>query len=207
MAGDQAPGRPASLRSEVITIPVGDAAGFFEALAAHGEKLACVLLDLMPNRAGLVPAPQDFVALVRRATAPLGIALIVEEVITFRLCHGGMQDAYRLTPDLTVLGKIIGGGLPVGAFGGRAEIMAVFDPAGSYPVDHGGTFTANPVTMSAGLAALELLGPDVYLRKGDLARSNAEFVGQVVALATMLQRPVASVSEARKILGLSQTTK
>lgn len=164
VAGDNAPGRPASLRSEVVTVPVADAARFLEALAVHGDELACVLLDLMPNRAGLVPAPQDFVALVRRAIAPLGIALIVDEVITFRLCHGGMQDAYRLTPDLTVLGKIIGGGLPVGAFGGRAEIMAVFDPGESYPVDHGGTFTANPVTMSAGLAALELLSPEEIAR-------------------------------------------
>jgi glutamate-1-semialdehyde 2,1-aminomutase len=167
VAGDRAPGRPASLHSEVITVPVGDAARFFEALVEHGERLAGVLLDLMPNRAGLSPAPREFASLVRRATAQLGIALIVDEVITFRLCYGGMQDDYELTPDLTVLGKVIGGGLPVGALGGRTEIMAVLDPTGRDPVDHGGTFTANPVTMSAGLAALELL------RAQEIARINS----------------------------------
>ena len=180
VAGDSAAGRPASLRSEVIAVPPGDAACFFETLAEHCDELACVLLDLMPNRVGLAPAAADFVSLVRRATAQFGIALIVDEVITFRLRYGGMQDAYQLTPDLTVLGKAIGGGLPVGAFGGRAEIMARFDPGGHDPVDHGGTFTANPVTMSAGLAALELLSPEEITRintLGDRLRGGLRDLG------------------------------
>jgi glutamate-1-semialdehyde 2,1-aminomutase len=78
-------------------------------------------------------------------------------VITFRLSYGGLQDEYDATPDLTTLGKVIGGGFPVGAFGGRLDIMNVFDPRGSDAVAHGGTFSANPVTMSAGLAAMRLL--------------------------------------------------
>ncbi len=123
VAGDDAPGRPAGLRADIVTAPVGDAERFLEALEAHGDRLACVLLDLMPNRAGLAPADADFVTLVRRETARRGVALVVDEVITFRLGYGGMQDCHGLTPDLTVLGKIIGGGLPVGAFGGRADIM------------------------------------------------------------------------------------
>lgn len=154
---DGARGRSSSLKGEVITVPSGDAERFMEALDAHDGHLACVLMDLMPNRAGLVPATAGFVELVRRETEARGIVWIVDEVITFRLTYGGLQDEYDATPDLVTLGKIIGGGFPVGAFGGRADIMKVFDPRGPDAVDHGGTFSANPVTMSAGLAALRLL--------------------------------------------------
>ena len=157
VASDGAPGRPAALEAEVISVPEGDAERFLAATEAHGGKLACVLMDLMPNRTGLVPASADLVRLVRQETERCGIVWIVDEVITFRLSHGGMQDFYEATPDLTVLGKIIGGGFPVGAFGGREEIMTVFDPRQPGAIDHGGTFSANPVTMKAGLAALSLL--------------------------------------------------
>ena len=157
VVNDGARGRPSSLEAEVVTVPFGDVERFVEALDRHDGHLACVLMDLMPNRAGLVPAPADFVELVRRETEARGIVWIVDEVITFRLSYGGLQDEYDATPDLTTLGKVIGGGFPVGAFGGRLDIMSVFDPRGSDPVDHGGTFSANPVTMSAGLAALLLL--------------------------------------------------
>jgi glutamate-1-semialdehyde 2,1-aminomutase len=152
-----APGLTRAGRAELVTVPVGDAEAFAGAVDEHGERLACVLLDLMPNRAGLRPVPPELVALVRAETSARGILLVVDEVITGRLAVGGLQAAYGLQADLVTLGKVIGGGFPVGAFGGRADVMAVLDPRRPVPVGHGGTFSANPVSMRAGLAALDLL--------------------------------------------------
>ena len=176
-------GRPASLEASVISVPWGDARGFVRALEEHGERLACVLMDLMPNRAGLVPASSEFVRLVREETEARGIVWIVDEVITFRLAYGGLQDLYDPVPDLTTLGKIIGGGFPVGAFGGRKDIMGVFDPRQPAAVDHGGTFSANPVTMAAGLAALALLDGPAIARinlLGDGLREQLRGLGYTV---------------------------
>jgi glutamate-1-semialdehyde 2,1-aminomutase len=180
VVNDGARGRPSSLEAEVVTVPFGDAESFVEALNRNDGHLACVLMDLMPNRAGLVPAAAGFVDLVRRETEARGIVWIVDEVITFRLSYGGLQDEYDATPDLTTLGKVIGGGFPVGAFGGRLDIMKVFDPCGPGAVAHGGTFSANPVTMSAGLAAMRLLNRTEIQRingLGDRLRRELQAAG------------------------------
>ncbi len=200
VASDGAPGRPAALEAEVLSAPVNDAAGFLAALEAHGDELACVLMDLMPNRAGLVPATAEFVQLVRQETERRGIVWIVDEVITFRLSLGGMQDWYDATPDLTVFGKVIGGGFPVGAFGGREDIMQVFDPRQPNAIDHGGTFSANPVTMSAGLAALDLLSQDEIERinsLGDRLRTQLQGLGYEVSGRGSLLRIVGDVDMSR----------
>jgi glutamate-1-semialdehyde 2,1-aminomutase len=119
----------------------------------------------MPNRVGLIPARADFLRAIREVTAAHGICLIFDEVISFRLGYRGAQGVFGIRPDLTSLGKIIGGGFPVGAVGGRAEVMAVFDPRGGKPrVPHGGTFNANPVTMAAGLAAMQLMDEKAFDR-------------------------------------------
>ncbi len=159
-----APGVPAAAHEDVVTLPVGDGRALLAALDEHGPRLACVLLDLMPNRAGLRPADPEFVALARRETARRGIVLILDEVITFRLGVGGMQQTYGVEGDLVVLGKAIGGGLPAGAVGGRAEVMDVFDPRRADAVAHGGTFSANPVSLRAGLAALRALDATAIAR-------------------------------------------
>ncbi len=151
-------GVPAAAQRDVVTVPVGDEGALLAALQEHGEHLACVLLDLMPNRAGLRPAEPAFAALVREQTARRGIVLILDEVITFRLSTGGMQKLYGIEGDIVTLGKLIGGGLPIGAIGGRAAQMEVFDPRGPDAVVHGGTFSANPVSLRAGLATLDALG-------------------------------------------------
>ncbi len=104
------------------------------------------------------PLEPSFVRLVREQTERRGIALVLDEVITFRLAPGGMHSLYGIDGDLVALGKMIGGGFPVGAIGGRAAFMDVFDPRRPDAVAHGGTFSANPVTMRAGLAALEAFG-------------------------------------------------
>jgi glutamate-1-semialdehyde 2,1-aminomutase len=150
-------GVPAAAQRDVVTVPVGDERALLAALAEHGERLACVLLDLMPNRAGLRAAEPAFAALVREQTARRGIVLILDEVITFRLSTGGIQELYGIEGDIVTLGKLIGGGLPVGAIGGRVAQMEVFDPRAPAAVVHGGTFSANPVSLRAGLATLDAL--------------------------------------------------
>jgi glutamate-1-semialdehyde 2,1-aminomutase len=167
-------GVPAAAQHGVLSLPVGDEHAFDEALQEHGERLACVLLDLMPNRAGLRPADPAFVALVREQTARRGIVLIVDEVITFRLAVGGMQETYGICGDLVVLGKLVGGGLPIGAIGGRADLMSLFDPSRSDAVAHGGTFSANPVSMRAGRAALVALDADAIARINGLGEQLRE---------------------------------
>jgi len=155
------------IAQQIISVPVGDGAALRAALEADGERIACVLFDAMPNRAGLRPADPDFVGMLRAETARRGILLILDEVITFRIAYGGIQSLYDLEPDISTLGKLIGGGFPVGAVGGRADLMDLFDPRRPAHVVHGGTFSANPVTMRAGIVALDLL------TEQEIARINA----------------------------------
>ncbi|HXC23287.1 MAG TPA: aminotransferase class III-fold pyridoxal phosphate-dependent enzyme [Solirubrobacteraceae bacterium] len=147
-------GVPAVAQRDVLTLELGDEGAFLAALDEHDGRIAAVLLDLMPNRAGLQPLDPSFVQLVRAQTQRRGIALVLDEVITFRLAPGGLHSLYGIEGDLIALGKMIGGGFPVGAVGGLGAFMDVFDPRRPDAVAHGGTFSANPVTMRAGLAAL-----------------------------------------------------
>lgn len=178
-----APGVPTSIGDSVVVVPQGDRAAFDAALAEHAHDLAAVLIDLMPNRAGLEPADADFVRYVRETTSARGALLVVDEVISFRLAVGGLHRSYGIDPDLVTLGKVVGGGFPVGAVGGRADVMAVFDPTRSSPVGWGGTFSANPVTMTAGLAALKRFGEDEVRclnARGDALRRRLRDLGVAV---------------------------
>ena len=157
-------GVPAAAQADVLTLPLGDHDAFVSAVETHADRLAAVLLDLLPNRAGLAPVERSFASLVRELTAAHGIVLILDEVITFRLSPSGLHALYGIEPDLVTLGKALGGGLPCGALGGRAAVMDVFDPALPDPIALAGTFSANPVTMRAGLAALRALDPSAIAR-------------------------------------------
>ncbi|RNC81882.1 MAG: aspartate aminotransferase family protein [Phycisphaera sp.] len=150
-------GTPASALADVVVIPFNNPEKALAILDEHASDLACVLLDLMPHRVGLKPANPEFVHAIREWTERNGALLVLDEVITFRSGYGGLQEHYNLTPDLTALGKVIGGGFPVGALVGKAEIMDVMDPKpGEKPrFPHSGTFSANPITMTAGLVAME----------------------------------------------------
>jgi glutamate-1-semialdehyde 2,1-aminomutase len=160
-----AKGTPDNVLADVVTIPFNDAEAAVSLIREHGKELACVLVDPMPNRAGLAPADAAFVRVLREVTREIGALLVFDEVITFRLGYSGAQGIWAIDPDLTALGKIMGGGFPVGAVGGRAEVMAVFDPRQGKPaLPHGGTFSANPVTMRAGLAAMQLLDHAAFAR-------------------------------------------
>jgi glutamate-1-semialdehyde 2,1-aminomutase len=149
-------GVPASFAAETIVVPFNDPAALDAAFAANPGKVAGVILEPYIGNVGFIPATPGFLAHVRAACTDHGAVLIFDEVMTgFRLARGGVQELEHIKPDLTTLGKIIGGGLPVGAFGGRAEIMDRLAPIG--PVYQAGTLSGNPLAMAAGIAALKLL--------------------------------------------------
>ena len=160
-----AKGTPPNVLADTLTIPFNDIDAAVSLIREHGPDLACILVDPMPNRAGLVPADKAYLEALRQISREVGALLIFDEVITFRLGFHGAQGHWGITPDLTTLGKIIGGGFPVGAVAGGAQFMAVFDPTEGKPaLPHGGTFSANPVTMTAGLAAMDLLDTTAFDR-------------------------------------------
>ena len=171
-------GTPRGVLDDVIAVPFNDVEAMRDVFAAHGAAIAGVLIDPMPNRAGLIPARRDYLDAMVGIAHAAGALVIFDEVIAFRLGHSGAQGLWGISPDLTALGKIIGGGFPVGAVGGRAEVMAVFDPTGGKPaLPHGGTFTANPVTMRAGLAAMKALTPESFARLDRLAQRTSRSRG------------------------------
>ena len=164
-------GTPPAVLEDVVVLPFNRTELAVARIEKEASHLAAVIIDPMPNRVGLIPARADFLRAMREVTTKHGICLIFDEVISFRLGYHGAQGLFDIRPDLTSFGKIIGGGFPVGAVGGRAEVMSVFDPRGGKPaVPHGGTFNANPVTMSAGLAAMQLMDEKAFDRIDELGR-------------------------------------
>ena len=175
-------GTPPAALAEVIVIPYNDVERALAILDRHKGELACVLLDLMPHRVGLRPADGDFVRAIRNWTRADGALLVLDEVITFRCHYGGAENWYDLTPDLTALGKILGGGFPVGAIVGRAEVMDVMNPLGDRVLfPHSGTFSANPISMSAGLATMEMFDEVAVKRVNLLAARAREGIAEVIA--------------------------
>jgi glutamate-1-semialdehyde 2,1-aminomutase len=149
-------GVPAAFARETVVIPFNDAAALAAAFAANPGQIACVILEPYLGNVGFVPALSGYLQTVREACNRNGALLIFDEVMTgFRLARGGVQEVEHIVPDLTALGKIIGGGLPVGAVGGRADIMDLLAPLG--PVYQAGTLSGNPLALAAGIAALKLL--------------------------------------------------
>jgi glutamate-1-semialdehyde 2,1-aminomutase len=149
-------GVPAAFARETIVLPYNDPAALDAAFAANPGQIAAVILEPYIGNVGFIPAAPGYLAHIRAATARAGAVLIFDEVMTgFRLARGGVQELEGIVPDLTCLGKIIGGGLPVGAFGGRAEIMDKLAPLG--PVYQAGTLSGNPLALAAGIAQLRLL--------------------------------------------------
>ncbi|MDB6093336.1 MAG: hemL [Verrucomicrobia bacterium] len=169
-------GVPASFARETIVLPFNDRAALAAAFAANPGLIACVILEPYCGNVGFIMPDAGYLAFVREVTAQHGALLIFDEVMTgFRIAKGGVQEREQIVPDLTCLGKIIGGGLPVGAFGGRADIMDYLAPLG--PVYQAGTLSGNPLAMAAGIAALELLEElDPYARLDALGRQLRDAV-------------------------------
>jgi glutamate-1-semialdehyde 2,1-aminomutase len=189
---------PPGTLEEVVVIPFNDSNAAIHTLAPYAERLAAVIIDAMPNRVGMIPATSDFLAALREFTRRHGIVLISDEVINFRLSPGGAQALLNFDADLTVFGKIIGGGFPVGAVGGKRDVMEVFDPSRGKPaVSQSGTFSASPVAMAAGKVAVDLLDASEMKRLdqlGERLRSRIaesycrhKVDGQVTGLASLFR--------------------
>jgi glutamate-1-semialdehyde 2,1-aminomutase len=144
----------------------------------RGHQIACIIVEPIAGNMGVVPPAPDFLPALRQMTLEYESLLIFDEVISgFRVGYGGAQALYGITPDLTVLGKIIGGGLPVGAYGGRQEIMDLIAPAG--PVYQAGTLSGNPLAVTAGLATLkQLRARSVYKKLDERSAALAEGIGK-----------------------------
>ena len=150
------PGIPSSLANMTLSLPFNNLKVFQETLRQYGQSIACVIVEPVPCNMGVVLPQPSFLEEIRTLTEQYNILLIFDEIITgFRLTYGGYQTLTGITPDITCLGKIIGGGLPVGAFGGRKDIMNYLAPDG--PVYQAGTLSGNPLAMAAGCATLEIL--------------------------------------------------
>jgi glutamate-1-semialdehyde 2,1-aminomutase len=153
-------------------------------LEAHKNDLACVLIDPMPHRINMEPASKEYVNTIYEWTRKNGSLLCFDEVITFRVNYSGLQEYYNVKPDLTSLGKIIGGGFPIGAFGGRDDIMEVLDPIGKYykyPLS--GTFSANPISLIAGLTAMKLFDQDAVNNLNALTDKARSFIQEAINIA------------------------
>jgi len=165
------PGVPASYARETLVARFNDAAGIEALFERHGEEIAAVIVEPVAANMGVVPPLPGFLASLRAVTERSGSLLIFDEVITgFRLSYGGAQSLLGVTPDLTCLGKIIGGGLPVGAYGGKRRIMEMVAPLG--PVYQAGTLSGNPLAMNAGLATLRALRVDGFYDRLEVPASR-----------------------------------
>ncbi|MDA5108966.1 glutamate-1-semialdehyde 2,1-aminomutase [Brevibacillus thermoruber] len=168
------PGVPEATAINTITVPYNDLESVKMAFEAFGDDLAAVIVEPVAGNMGVVPPQPGFLQGLREITQRYGTLLIFDEVMTgFRVARGGAQELYGITPDLTTMGKVIGGGLPVGAYGGRRDIMLQVAPAG--PIYQAGTLSGNPLAMAAGLTTLRELGQEgVYERLETLSARLAE---------------------------------
>jgi glutamate-1-semialdehyde 2,1-aminomutase len=181
------PGVPASLAEHTLTLEYNNINQVREVLSEVGDEVACIIVEPVAGNMNCIPPVDGFLQGLREVCNEHGMVLIFDEVMTgFRVALGGAQDYYSVTPDLTTLGKVIGGGLPVGAFGGKREIMEFIAPLG--PVYQAGTLSGNPMSMSAGLAMLNALSADKNfyqhlnakvqkLTNGILAKAKANNIG------------------------------
>jgi glutamate-1-semialdehyde 2,1-aminomutase len=201
-------GVPAGAAKDTIVVPWNDLDAMKAAFAANRGQLAALIVEPVPGNIGCVPARDGYLAALRELCTAEGVVLIFDEVITgFRIARGGAQERFGVRPDLTCLGKIVGGGLPAACFGGRAEIMSVLAPLG--PVYQAGTLSGNPLAMAAGLKTMELLErPSVYVRlealgarlEAGLRAAGATQVNRVGSMFTAFfaEDPVVDYASAKK---------
>jgi glutamate-1-semialdehyde 2,1-aminomutase len=185
------PGVPEEIVKNTVSIPYNNVTVLEKTLRAQALDIACVIVEPVAGNMGCVPPLPGFLETLRKLTSELGIVLIFDEVITgFRLGYGGAQGFYDIYPDLTCLGKIIGGGLPVGAYGGKAEIMDCVAPDG--PVYQAGTLSGNPLAMAAGIATLKILQqPGFYQQlnaKADRFAAELENIAKTTGIDVQLNR-------------------
>lgn len=175
-------GMPASVLDEVVVLRFNDVEGARRLLSLHAHKIAAVILDPMPSRCGLIAPKPEFVTAVQETARKNGILVIADEVLNLRQSFRGASARYGLVPDLVTMGKIIGGGLPIGAIGGRNDVMKVFDASAGRPLlPQGGTFSANPLSMTAGLAAMRHLDQAAFSHLEKLGNIVRDGIGRVIS--------------------------
>jgi glutamate-1-semialdehyde 2,1-aminomutase len=170
-------GTPAEIEALVRFVPYNDLAALGDVLDREGERVAAILLEPVMGE-GVIAGEPEYLGGVRALADRCGALMILDEVVTFRLAPGGRQETVGVTPHLTTFGKIIGGGLPVGAVGGSEAVMRVFDPHGERALPHSGTFNGNTLTMAAGLVSLELLTPAEIDRINGLGEALAAGISE-----------------------------
>ncbi|AEN07014.1 Glutamate-1-semialdehyde 2,1-aminomutase [halophilic archaeon DL31] len=178
--GREHAGIPRDVERRVVTAPFNDIDALKDRFERHGDELACFILEPLMGVAGGISPELAFLETARDLTEEYDVPLIFDEVMTMRLAHGGAQARYGVTPDLTALGKFIGGGLPVGAFGGREDLMNAFHPEDGV-AHHSGTFNANPATMAGGVATLEALDTAAIERLNELGNRLRREARAIVA--------------------------
>jgi glutamate-1-semialdehyde 2,1-aminomutase len=192
------PGIPQSIAGLTLSLPYNDSAGIEKVMREKGDKIAAVIVEPVAGNMGLVAPAAGFLETLRTLTAQYGAILIFDEVMTgFRVAYGGAQALYQITPDLSCFGKIIGGGLPVGAYGGRKEIMVHIAPQG--PVYQAGTLSGNPLAMAAGIATLKQLQKKGFYEK--LEKKSARLTSGLAQAAAQAGIP-AQVDHVGSMLGL-----
>ena len=197
------PGVPKSFVAGTLSLPYNDCDCIESVMKQRGEEIACIIVEPVAGNMGLVPPAQGFLEKLRDLTTESGTILIFDEVMTgFRVAYGGAQSLYKISADITCLGKIIGGGLPVGAYGGKREIMNQVAPQG--PVYQAGTLSGNPVAMAAGIATLQQLkDPDFYTMMDE---KSEKLTTGLAAAAEKSAIPV-SIDRVGSMLGLFFTEK
>ena len=197
------PGQSPSLTEDVIVLPYNDLEGSERIIRQHQGEMACVIMEAIASEFGYIPAKHEFLQGMRELTRELGILLVFDEVQSFRVAPGGAQEMFGVIPDVTALGKIVGGGMAVGAFGGREDIMALYGPADGAPViSHAGTFNGNPMTMVAGEVVMNQLTPEVYERLNSLGETLRS---KLRAVFDELEVP-AQVTGVASLFGISFTS-
>jgi len=175
---------PENVLSDVIIFPFNDIERTLAILDKHSTEIACVIIDPVPHRVGLLPAREEYIKAIYEWTRKNGSLMVFDEVVTFRTNYGGAQQDYSVVPDITALGKIIGGGFPVGAFAGRSDVMQVLDPRQPkllFPFS--GTFSANPITMSAGYTAMKLFDEEAVIKLNRLTETAVNQIKEAIKIA------------------------
>lgn len=192
------PGIPEDFAKHTLTVEYNNVQSVLDAFHVHGDDIACIIVEPVAGNMNCIPPVEGFLQGLRDICDQFGSVLIFDEVMTgFRVARGGAQEKYQVTPDLTCLGKVIGGGMPVGAFGGRAEIMRQIAPSG--PVYQAGTLSGNPVAMAAGLASLsQIEQPGLY---ATLSANTEALANGIKAIADSYNIPM-SVNYSGSMFGL-----
>ncbi len=177
-------GTPQGALDDVVVYPFNDIERTLNILDQHADEIACVLIDPVPHRVGLFPATNEFVNAVYNWTRKNNALMVFDEVVTYRVNYGGKQEIFSVKPDLTAMGKMIGGGFPIGALAGKKEIMEMLNPRGRilrHP--HSGTFSANPISTTAGRVAMELFDREAVLKLNALTSIAIKQIEESIRIA------------------------